>query len=63
MRTLSPHEEMTLYETDFAAWCEYAAPRIVARFANATPEVKRETWANLSEPLRAAIEKLRKAAA
>lgn len=61
MRTLIPHEEMTLYETNHAAWCEYAAPLIIKKFSNATPEVKKAAWADFSEPLRAAIEKLRKA--
>ena len=52
-------DEIVLYDDDHAAWCQYAAPRIIERYSDEPEEVKRELWLRLSEQLRTVMRELR----
>jgi hypothetical protein len=55
---LTPAEERHLYETDYPAWCRYAAPKWRDMLLAATPAAKKEIWAKASEQMRDELRKL-----
>lgn len=54
---MTPTQERGLYQSDYAAWVKYIAPRAIKRMRD-EPQTKAQRWSMASPQLRAAIKDL-----